>query len=115
MMRANKWQDKVRSDRSWSGQLPNPGKKYFLNLAAESLRAVNAQRDEKFINFARKAMIRCGLSKDIDGHWRVSQLSKELQMIAQKYPEHFAGTTVPDSAGPASEIRRYFFGIVDAS
>ncbi len=33
------------------------------------------------------------------------QLSKELQMIVQKYPEHFAGTPVPESAGPASEIR----------
>ncbi len=50
-------------------------------------------------------MIRCGLAKDIDGHWRILQLSKELQMIVKKYPEHFAGTPVPDSAGPASEIR----------
>ncbi len=29
MIRANKLQDKVRSDGSWSGKLPNPGKKYF--------------------------------------------------------------------------------------
>ncbi len=79
--------------------------KIFLKLAAESGRAVNAQRDKKGINFSRKAMIRCGLAKDIDGHWCVSQLSKELQMIVQKYPENFAGTPVPDSAGPASEIR----------
>ncbi len=94
----------VRSDGSWSGKLPNSWN-YILKLAAESVRAVRAQRDEKGINFARKAMIRCGLAKDIDGHWRVSQLSKELQMILQKYPEHFAGTPVPDSAGSACEIR----------
>ncbi len=78
------------------------------------MRAVNAQRDEKGINFARKAMIRRGLGKDIDGHWRVSQLSKELQMKMHKYPQHFAGTTVPDSSGPASEIRDIFWN-VDAS
>ncbi len=50
-------------------------------------------------------MIRCGLAEDRDGHWRVSQLSKELQMTVQNYPEHFADTPVPDSAGAASEIR----------
>ncbi len=59
---------------------------------------MNAQRDEKGINLARKEMIRCGLAKDIDGTWRVSQLSKEIQMIVQN-PEHFAGTPAPDSAG----------------
>ncbi len=83
MIRAKKLQDKVRSDGSWWGKLPNPGKKYLLKLAAESVRAVNAQRDGKCINFARKAMIRCGLAKDIDGHWRVSQLSKELHGSAE--------------------------------
>ncbi len=39
-------------------------------------------------------MIRCGISKDTDGHCRVSQQSKELQVIVQKYLE-----------GAASEIK----------
>ncbi len=74
--------------------------------------ALNAQRDEKGINFARKTMIRCGLAKDIDGYSRVSQLSKELQMRVQKYPEHFTGTPVPDSAGPASDMRDISSGVM---
>ncbi len=56
-------------------------------------------------------MIRCGLAKDIDGYSGVSQLSKELQMRVQKYPEHFTGTPVPDSAGPASEMRDISSGV----
>ncbi len=65
------------------------------------MRAVNAQRDEKGIKF-------CEEGNDCQGYRRPlarSQLSKELQMIVQKYSEHFASTSVPDSAGAASEIR----------
>ncbi len=53
MIRANKWQQKVRSDGSWSGKLPSPGI-IFLKLAAESVRAVRAQRDEKGYQFCEE-------------------------------------------------------------
>lgn len=59
--------------------LRNPGKRYFLELVAASIRDVNCQVDRKHgISFARKAMIRCGLSLGVNGRWEVSQLSREL-------------------------------------
>ena len=39
-------------------------------------------------------MIRCGLAKDIDGVWKVEQLSVELKNIIQKYRNHFDGEKV---------------------
>lgn len=55
------------ADRSWSGALQNSSKRFFLNSAAESVRALNVQRDKIGLTYARKAMIRCGLSKDVSG------------------------------------------------
>ncbi|KAE8966541.1 hypothetical protein PR002_g28334 [Phytophthora rubi] len=86
--------NKVRSDGVWSGKLKNPGKRYFLTLAAKAVRRVNAQRDKNGLNYARKAMIRCGLSLDVDGKWRVEQLFSHLQEIIRKYPDEFTGKHV---------------------
>ena len=36
-------------------------------------------------------MIRCGLSLDVDGVWKVSQLLPNLQELIAKYPENFNG------------------------
>jgi DDE superfamily endonuclease len=44
-----------------SGAIKNPGKTFFLKLAAEAVRRVNTMRDVNGLTFARKAMIRCGL------------------------------------------------------
>ncbi|KAE9101766.1 hypothetical protein PF010_g14342 [Phytophthora fragariae] len=68
------FQNTQRKDGSWSGKLKNPGKKFFLSLAAECVREVNAHRDKNGVNYARKAMIRCGLSREIDGSWSPKQL-----------------------------------------
>jgi DDE superfamily endonuclease len=54
-----------------SGKLKNPGYKFFLKLAAESVREVNKLRDKSGITYARKSMIRCGLSRDLNGVWCV--------------------------------------------
>lgn len=61
--------------------LMNLGKKFFLELAAAAVRHVNDQRDINGLTFARKAMIRCGLSLDVNGVWHEKQLSPELQEI----------------------------------
>ena len=74
----------------------HPGNHYFLTLAAESIRAVNAERDANGVSHARKAMIRCGLSLDVDGNWSVRQLSPELQRIVQQHRIYFDGAVVPD-------------------
>ncbi|RLN06831.1 hypothetical protein BBJ28_00026101 [Nothophytophthora sp. Chile5] len=85
------WQNKQRKDGSWSGKLRNPGKRFFLELAAAAVKEVNQKRDSNGINYARKAMIRCGLSLGIDGSWSTEQLFPHLQEIVKKYPLHFAG------------------------
>ena len=74
-----------------SGALRNPGKNFFLQLAADSVRSVNAQRTTEGLTYARLAMIRCGLALDVTGQWNVGQLSRELHGIIQEYPDEFAG------------------------
>ncbi len=57
---------------------------------------MNAEREENGLNYSRETTIMCGLSKGVDGHWRVSLLSEKLQEIIRKYPDHFAGAPPPE-------------------
>lgn len=61
-----------------AGHIANPQKHFFLQLAAESVAVARNRQDENGMNFARKAMMRCGLSQDTDGIWRETQLKPEL-------------------------------------
>ncbi|OAE29561.1 hypothetical protein AXG93_702s1140 [Marchantia polymorpha subsp. ruderalis] len=70
-----------RKDGKSSSALKNLGKTWFLKLAASSVRAVNLMRDRNGVSYARKAMIWCGLSLDINGQWHSGQRSTELQEI----------------------------------
>lgn len=94
LIKENGWQNKVRKDGSWSGKLQNPGKMFFLQLASDAVKAVNLQRDKNGMSYARKAMMRCGLSLGIDGTWSVSQLYPHLQDIIKKHEAHFEGEPV---------------------
>ncbi|MEM7298840.1 MAG: hypothetical protein AAF391_11305, partial [Bacteroidota bacterium] len=67
------WQDGV--DGQGSGRLPNPGKRFFLKLAADSVREVNGMRDANGLSYARKAMIMTGMSLSVNGTWSESQLT----------------------------------------
>ena len=71
-----------------------PRQTFFLKLAADAVRQVNQMRDVNGISYARKAMIRCGLSLDVSGKWHVGQLSPELQGIIAKHRLHFDGLPV---------------------
>lgn len=67
--------------------MQNPGKEFFLKLAADSFRDVNRQMYDDGINYARKAMIHYGVSLGLDGRWFEQQLTSELQeIIAQNRP-----------------------------
>lgn len=79
---------------SGSGMLPNPGKSFFLKLAAKVVREVNQQRDKTGVTYARRAMIRTGMSLNLNGLWEEGQLSDELQAIVAKYRSHFEGEKV---------------------
>ena len=77
-----------------SGKIINPGKRFFLKLAVNCVRDVNRQRTSEGITYARKAMIRCGMSLNLNGKWEEDQLSNELQEIVAKYRNHFDGEPV---------------------
>jgi hypothetical protein len=79
-------------ERVWAIQ--NPSKTFFFHLAAKAVKRVNAMWNANGIGYARKAMIRCGLSLDVTGQWPVPQLSLELQQIFGKYRAHFNGVAI---------------------
>ena len=89
MIRNKEYQTSAGGKRQGSGKLKNPGKTYFLQLAADCVKQVNKMRDEHGQRYTRKAMVICGLSKDYDGVWRTSQLQPKLQELIKKYPEEF--------------------------
>lgn len=77
---------------SWaknSGKLPNPGKSFFFKLADDTIRDVNLARDADGIIYVRKAMIRCGMSLNLNGRWDVEQLFPRLQEIVNMYGDDF--------------------------
>jgi hypothetical protein len=78
----------------------NPRKPYFFQLAVDALRDVNAQRNKNIISYARKAMIRYGMSLGLDGAWTNQQLFRELEVIVIKYNYNFEGAEVV-LGGPA--------------
>jgi hypothetical protein len=96
------WDDykfKAIKDGLWregSGVLQNPEKPFFLRMAAEAVRRVNEQRDQTGLTYARKAMIRCGLSLDITGEWHEKQLNRDLQIIIEKHRQYFESLAIPD-------------------
>lgn len=83
--------------KSGSGKLPNPGKPFFLKLAAEVIREVGVMRDSEGMLYTRKAMMRCGLSCNWNGRWEEDQLFPHLQVIVRKYRENFEGKSVEES------------------
>ena len=90
MIRNGSW----REGKKGSGKLCNPGKQYFLQLADECISAVNKKRDKELgISYARKSMIRCGLSKNVDGIWSEQQLFPHLQKIINEQRAYFNGKT----------------------
>lgn len=93
--------------KNGSGKLPNPAKRFFLQLAADSVRAVAKQRDSDGFLFSRKAMIRCGMALNLNGRWEVKQLFPHLQDIVKKYEETFNGTPVADSLALDGELTQF--------
>ena len=73
-------------------------------MAAKAVQKVNEMRDVAWISYARKAMIRCGLSLDVSGRWHEKQLSPQLQQIIYKYRRHFEDVPVPISGAEPIQI-----------
>ena len=85
MVEKNGWTDA----RTTSGRIPNPGKRYYMQCAADVVRKLSMKRDKDGILITRKAMIMCGLALNTNGVWEVRQLKPELQNIVRKYQEVF--------------------------
>jgi hypothetical protein len=58
---------------------------------------------DNFLSYARKAMIRCDLSLNINGQLEVEQLSPELPAICKTHDNHFKGEPVP-SLGKLTDV-----------
>ena len=95
LIQTNSWQNNPHGDSQWSGKLINLGKRFFLQLAVDSVEDVNSQVCINGISYARKAMIRCGLALDIDGTWRIDQLFPHVQEIITRHQQYFDGQEVP--------------------
>jgi DDE superfamily endonuclease len=65
MVQSGKW----KIGEGSSGKIINPGKRYFLQLAADCIKAVNNMKDKNGLSWSRKAMIKCGLSLGLNGQW----------------------------------------------
>ena len=86
-------------DNLWtegSERIPNPGKRFFLKLAAAAVRDFNGQRDANGLRYARKAMIRTGMSLNVNGNWEENQLSDELQRIVATHRSFFEGQVIDE-------------------
>ena len=84
-IRRGEWMQGTKS----SGSLANPGKKFYLETAAECIRLVNGETDKEGRNWAKKSMVLCGLDVSSDGQWKEEQLSKPLQEIVARYRAEF--------------------------
>lgn len=95
LLREHSFSNLPNKKGEWSGKLVNPGKEFFLRLAAHCVETVNGLHDSNGVSYARKSMIRCGLAKNLNGVWELQQLFPHLQDIIKRFPENFEGTN-PD-------------------
>lgn len=91
-IKTREWMDSANGKSS--GKIRNPGKSFFLHLASEDLRQVNAMRDKNGVQYARKARIKTGMSSNLNGRWEKSQLKDDLQTIITKHGNRFEGEPV---------------------
>lgn len=77
-----------------SGKLKIPTTGFFLRLVSNTVLEVKAQRDRNRITYAQKAMMRIGMSLNLNGIWEEKKFSSELQAIIAKRRVHFDGQVV---------------------
>ena len=95
LIASNAWLNTARGDGQWSKKFTNPGKWFFLQLAADSIEDVNREVDCDNISYAQKAIIRSNMALDLDGTWSVHQLFPHLQELIAKHEPIFHGHHIP--------------------
>ena len=74
-----------------SGKIQHPDRRWYKQLTARCAEAINSVEDSDGMKLTTKAMIRFGLSLDIDVRCKVEQLHTELQHIVTKHNLNFNG------------------------
>ena len=95
LIASNAWQNTARGDGKWSEKLTNPGKRFLLQLAGDSIEDVNREVDCDNISYSQKAMIRSGMPLGLNGTLSVHQLFLHLQVLIAKHEHFFHGQYVP--------------------
>ena len=54
------------------GKLTNPDKIFFFQLVADAIEDVNQLIDFDNMFYAKKAIIRCSLSLEVDSNWSIN-------------------------------------------
>ena len=62
-----------------------------MMLATESVALIYSIVDNNGMPLACKAMIRCGLSFNLNGQWEKTQLFQHLQDVVNRHPIEFEG------------------------
>lgn len=83
--------------KNGSGKLTNPGKTFYLKLAAVVLQIVERDLDEDNVSYVRKAIMVSGMALNLIGQLDMRQFFPHLQEIVEKYSKNFAGSPVFDS------------------
>lgn len=74
-----------------NGLIGNPGKSYFLKLAADSEGDINGIRDGEGMSYVRKSKIRCVFENQVNGLLEVRQIFPNLQNIISNHRACFDG------------------------
>lgn len=107
MLKRSEWWKKMwTSPHTGSGKLLNLGKRFFLKLTADITRDIGSKRDKEGLNYCRKAMIRCGMARNLNGIWEERQLFPHLQEIIKRYRSKFDGEEVTASPDLAARQQR---------
>jgi len=80
----------LENNQTDTGRLPNPGKRFYLELVKDFIDELNERMTGEIKN-AQKAMIMCGFVPDSDGIWKIEQLSTELKVIVLNNLTYFNG------------------------
>lgn len=90
--------------RTGSSKLPNFGKWRFINVYADFIKEVCAQRVKDVLIYTRKEMTGCGLKRNFNGVWDGSKPFLHLKSIIAKYRVNFNGKSVSDSLALDGEV-----------
>lgn len=104
----------IKDEITGAERAPMPEKRFYLEVAASVVEQLNTVQlgggdDDMSYNgvcVARRAMMKTGLSKGVNGLWEVSQLSDELKEIIAKYQNHFDGEPVQDGLTTSNSADR---------